>query len=228
VVRRRMRVGAARRMVVLESQIWGPARVAGLDGWRCGGGQVVSPEASLRPAAARKGLRPRIMRPKLKHRATSLGYLDAPLRDGLRDGLVRRNWAGARTGARYASEKQVPRCARNDSQKDKSKGKGKDKGRNKGKARAKAKQEQRQRQEQQQRQTQERRRIGVPGSCAGGERGEAGLAWNAEAAFSGVIGRGVWVRIVSTQRRGGLVRLKDIGECQERRRQMSAVVPRRW
>jgi hypothetical protein len=29
----------------------------------------------------------------------------------------------ARTGARCASEKQVPRCARNDSQKSKSKGK---------------------------------------------------------------------------------------------------------
>ncbi|HEY5211701.1 MAG TPA: hypothetical protein VIJ38_01620, partial [Acidobacteriaceae bacterium] len=36
--------------------------------------------------------------------------------------------ARARTGARFASEKQVPRCARNDRQKDKGNGKGKGNG----------------------------------------------------------------------------------------------------
>jgi len=43
-------------------------------GWgtrRGGGGSVVAPAASLRPAAARKGLRPGVMRPK----AEALGYL---------------------------------------------------------------------------------------------------------------------------------------------------------
>jgi hypothetical protein len=37
----------------------------------------------------------------------------------------------ARTGARCAREKQVPRCARNDNQKGKGKGKSKSKGKNK-------------------------------------------------------------------------------------------------
>ena len=41
--------------------------------------------------------------------------------------------AGGRTGARCASEKQVPRCARNDRQKGKGKGKGKGKSKGKGK-----------------------------------------------------------------------------------------------
>jgi hypothetical protein len=38
----------------------------------------------------------------------------------------------ARTGARYAREKQVPRYARNDNQKGKGKGKGKSKGKSDG------------------------------------------------------------------------------------------------
>jgi hypothetical protein len=45
----------------------------------------------------------------------------------------------ARTGARCASEKQVPRCARNDRQKGKGKGKGKSKGKGKGKGKGKSK-----------------------------------------------------------------------------------------
>jgi hypothetical protein len=40
----------------------------------------------------------------------------------------------ARTGARFAREKQVPRCARNDSQKSKSKSKSKGRGKSKGKS----------------------------------------------------------------------------------------------
>ena len=43
----------------------------------------------------------------------------------------------ARTGARCASEKQVPRCARNDRQK--GKGKGKSKGKSKSKSKGKSK-----------------------------------------------------------------------------------------
>ena len=48
-------------------------------------------------------------------------------------------WLKARTGARCASEKQVPRCARNDRKKGKSKSKCKCKGKGKGKSKSKGK-----------------------------------------------------------------------------------------